>query len=106
MTEKDKNKSREEKPLRFLKEVERPAPRPPTPQIEVPDLVIPLLYKLNKLNLHLTHNFYLKKDEEELDMAVIYLQKVLRGKAIQNMVNILAYKFDLYYNVKAKMIKR
>lgn len=39
-------------------------------------------------------------------MAVIYLQKVLRGKAIQNMVNILAYKFDLYYNVKAKMIKR
>lgn len=32
-------KNRVEKPLRFLKEVERPAPRPPTPQIEVPDLV-------------------------------------------------------------------
>lgn len=26
------------------------------------------------------------KDEEELDMAVIYLQKIIRGKAIQNMV--------------------
>lgn len=36
-------KSKEEKPLRFLKEVERPAPRPPTPQIEVPDLVIQYL---------------------------------------------------------------
>lgn len=32
-------KNKVEKPLRFLKEVERPAPRPPTPQLEEPDLV-------------------------------------------------------------------
>ena len=26
------------------------------------------------------------KDEEERDLAVIYIQKILRGKAIQNMM--------------------
>ncbi len=56
-------KQEEEKPLRFLKLIEKPVPRPPTPQISVPD-----------------------KDEEERDLAVIYIQKILRGKAIQNMM--------------------
>ena len=35
---KDK-KEEEEKPLRFLKMVEKPVPRPPTPKMNVPDLV-------------------------------------------------------------------
>ena len=58
------NKEEEEKPLRFLKLIEKPVPRPPTPQINIPDL-----------------------EEEERDLAIIYLQKIIRGKAIQNMVN-------------------
>jgi len=55
--------SGEEKPLRFLKLIEKPVPRPPTPQIPVPD-----------------------KNDEERELAVIYLQKILRGKAVQNMM--------------------
>lgn len=63
------NQEEEEKPLRFLKLIEKPVPRPPTPQINVPDL-----------------------EDEERDLAIIYLQKIIRGKAIQNMVN---YIFNL-----------
>ena len=33
------NRDEEEKPLRFLKLIEKPVPRPPTPQIHVPDQV-------------------------------------------------------------------
>ncbi len=66
---KEKEKSRssnenEEKPLRFLKLIEKPTPRPPTPQMEMP----------------------VDEEDEKLDLAVIYLQKIIRGKAIQNMV--------------------
>jgi hypothetical protein len=54
-----------EKPLRFLKLIEKPIPRPQTPEINIPN-----------------------ENDEEYDMAVIYLQKILRGKAVQNMVNL------------------
>lgn len=64
--EKEMKEEEEEKPLRFLKLIEKPVPRPPTPQISVPD-----------------------QADEERDLAVIYLQKILRGKAIQNMVGYL-----------------
>ncbi|KFP90992.1 Protein MAATS1, partial [Apaloderma vittatum] len=59
-----KNKVKEpKKPLRFLKKVEKPVPRPPTPTLEKPSI-----------------------EEEEREMAVICLQKLLRGRAIQNMM--------------------
>ncbi|XP_022103155.1 cilia- and flagella-associated protein 91-like isoform X1 [Acanthaster planci] len=51
------------KPLRFLQKIEKPIPRPPTPSVEVPDLV-----------------------EEERELAIIFLQQVIRGRAIQNMM--------------------
>jgi hypothetical protein len=47
-----------------LKLIEKPIPRPPTPEIAVPNL-----------------------EDEERDLAIIYLQKIIRGKAIQNMVS-------------------
>lgn len=47
-----------------MKTIEKPIPRPPTPQIDNPD-----------------------PEEEERELAIIYLQKIIRGKAIQNMVN-------------------
>ncbi|KAL5020064.1 hypothetical protein ScPMuIL_002956 [Solemya velum] len=51
------------KPLRFLQKIEKPVPRPPTPAVEVPS-----------------------QDEEERELAIIYLQQVIRGRAIQNMM--------------------
>ncbi|KAK7491063.1 hypothetical protein BaRGS_00017759 [Batillaria attramentaria] len=51
------------KPLRFLQKIEKPVPRPPTPAIEVPD-----------------------QEEEERELAVIFLQQVIRGRAVQNMM--------------------
>lgn len=63
ITSMKETKKEEEKPLRFLKLIEKPVPRPPTPQISVPD-----------------------RQDEERDLAVIYIQKILRGKAIQNMM--------------------
>ncbi|CAF1563131.1 unnamed protein product, partial [Didymodactylos carnosus] len=56
----------EPKPLRFLVKVEKPLPRPPTPGVDVPDL-----------------------DNEEREVGLIYLQKIIRGRAIQNMVSLL-----------------
>ncbi|OXB83379.1 UNVERIFIED_CONTAM: hypothetical protein H355_001816 [Colinus virginianus] len=57
-----KNKVKEpKKPLRFLEKVEKPVPRPPTPVLEKPSI-----------------------EEEERELAVICLQKLLRGRAIQN----------------------
>lgn len=56
-------RSEEPKPLRFLVKVEKPVPRPPTPGVDVPDL-----------------------EEEEREKHTIYLQKLLRGRAIQNMM--------------------
>uniref|UniRef100_A0A8C3JXQ8 Cilia- and flagella-associated protein 91 n=1 Tax=Calidris pygmaea TaxID=425635 RepID=A0A8C3JXQ8_9CHAR len=59
-----KNKIKEpKKPLRLLEKVEKPVPRPPTPILEKPSI-----------------------EEEERELAVIYLQKLLRGRAIQNMM--------------------
>ncbi|XP_009703390.1 PREDICTED: protein MAATS1 [Cariama cristata] len=59
-----KNKVKEpKKPLHFLEKVEKPVPRPPTPILEKPSI-----------------------EEEETELAVIYLQKLLRGRAIQNMM--------------------
>ncbi|XP_071841728.1 cilia- and flagella-associated protein 91-like isoform X2 [Apostichopus japonicus] len=59
-----KNKGKEkEKPLRLLQKIEKPIPRPPTPSVEIPDQV-----------------------EEERELAVIFLQQVIRGRAIQNMM--------------------
>lgn len=51
------------KPLKFLVKVEKPIPRPPTPSVEVPS-----------------------QFEEEKELAIIFLQKVIRGRAIQNMM--------------------
>ncbi|XP_074783836.1 cilia- and flagella-associated protein 91 [Athene noctua] len=57
-----KNKVKEpKKPLHFLEKVEKPIPRPPTPILEKPSI-----------------------EEEETELAVICLQKLLRGRAIQN----------------------
>ncbi|CAL1545504.1 unnamed protein product, partial [Lymnaea stagnalis] len=47
--------------LRFLQRIERPIPRPPTPEIEILD-----------------------DEEENKELAVIFLQQVIRGRAIQN----------------------
>uniref|UniRef100_W5MAH6 Cilia- and flagella-associated protein 91 n=1 Tax=Lepisosteus oculatus TaxID=7918 RepID=W5MAH6_LEPOC len=58
----EKSKSKEKKPLRFLYKIEKPAPRPPTPVVESPP-----------------------EGEEEKELAIIFLQKLLRGRAIQNM---------------------
>ncbi|XP_029424098.1 cilia- and flagella-associated protein 91 isoform X2 [Nannospalax galili] len=59
-----KNKVLEaKKPLHFLQRNPIPQPRLPTPTLEMSP------YK-----------------EEEIEMAVIYLQKLLRGKAVQNMM--------------------
>nr|XP_015219035.1 PREDICTED: protein MAATS1 [Lepisosteus oculatus] len=60
----EKSKSKEKKPLRFLYKIEKPAPRPPTPVVESPP-----------------------EGEEEKELAIIFLQKLLRGRAIQNMVS-------------------
>ncbi|XP_009990364.1 PREDICTED: protein MAATS1-like [Tauraco erythrolophus] len=58
-----KNKVKEpKKPLRFLEKIEKPVPRPPTPILEKPSI-----------------------EEEETELAVVCLQKLLRGRAIQNM---------------------
>lgn len=79
------NKEEEEKPLRFLKLIEKPVPRPPTPQINVPDLV--RIYKSSLLFYFIySFFFFTQKEDEERDLAIIYLQKIIRGKAIQNMV--------------------
>ncbi|CAE1229840.1 Cilia- and flagella-associated protein 91 [Acanthosepion pharaonis] len=50
------------KPLRYLVKIEKPKPRPPTPSVEGPS-----------------------PEMEEKELAVIYLQQLLRGKAIHNM---------------------
>jgi len=60
----DRIKGKEdEKPLRYLQLIEKPIPRPPTPTIEIPD-----------------------ESQEDRELAIIYLQKLIRGKAIQNMM--------------------
>ncbi|TUJ74862.1 Cilia- and flagella-associated protein 91 [Bagarius yarrelli] len=56
-----KGQVEEKKPLRFLYKVEKPPPRPPTPEVDVPP-----------------------EGDEEKELAVIFLQKLLRGRSIQN----------------------
>ncbi|XP_069723354.1 cilia- and flagella-associated protein 91 [Phaenicophaeus curvirostris] len=59
-----KNKVEEpKKPIHIFEKVEKPVPRPPTPILE-------------KISI----------EEEEKELAVICLQKLLRGRAIQNMM--------------------
>ncbi|KAM4702446.1 cilia- and flagella-associated protein 91 [Discoglossus pictus] len=52
-----------EKPLRFLEKIEKPPPRPETPKVQEPI-----------------------EGDEERELAVIFLQKLIRGRAIQNMM--------------------
>ncbi|XP_068127073.1 cilia- and flagella-associated protein 91 isoform X1 [Hyperolius riggenbachi] len=58
-----KSKLQPEKPLRFLQKVEKPPPRPATPRVPEPP-----------------------EGDEEKELAVIFLQKLFRGRAIQNMM--------------------
>ena len=51
------------KSLRFLERVEKPMPRPPTPTVQCPEAGL-----------------------EETEQAVVLLQRVLRGRAVQNKV--------------------
>lgn len=51
------------KPLRFLQKIEKPIPRPPTPTVDVP-----------------------AEEEENAELATIFLQQIIRGRAIQNMM--------------------
>ena len=51
------------KPLRFLERVEKPVPRPPTPTVQCPPAGL-----------------------EETEQAVVLLQRIIRGRAIQNKV--------------------
>ncbi|XP_056010247.1 cilia- and flagella-associated protein 91-like isoform X1 [Ostrea edulis] len=60
------------KPLRFLQKIEKPIPRPPTPTVEVPS------EELERAGD--------KIEEEEKELGVIFLQQVIRGRAIQNMI--------------------
>lgn len=53
----------EEKPLRLLKKVEQPVPRPPTPTITEPEA-----------------------NMEEKELALVLIQRVIRGRAIQSKV--------------------
>ncbi|XP_016306325.1 protein MAATS1 [Sinocyclocheilus anshuiensis] len=57
----EKGRLVEKKPLRFLFKKEKPAPRPPTPAVEDP-----------------------LEGDEERELAVIFLQKALRGRSAQN----------------------
>ena len=49
--------------MRYLERVEKPVPRPPTPNVPCPP-----------------------PGSEEMDLAVVFLQRVIRGRAIQNKV--------------------
>lgn len=51
------------KPLRFLQKIEKPIPRPATPSVPATP-----------------------EEEEDQELSVIYLQQIIRGRAIQNMV--------------------
>lgn len=53
----------EKKPLRFLQKIEKPVPRPKTPTVEEPEA-----------------------DSEERELAVIVLQQLVRGRAVQAMM--------------------
>ncbi|KAL2081045.1 hypothetical protein ACEWY4_022898 [Coilia grayii] len=57
----EKERVEEKKPLRFLYKMEKPEPRSPSPVVEAPP-----------------------KGDEEIELAVIFLQKLLRGRSIQN----------------------
>lgn len=63
LKEKQLQASQPPKPLRFLQKVERPLPRPTTPSVEIP-----------------------KQSDEDRELATIFLQQVLRGRSVQNMM--------------------
>ncbi|KAI9105397.1 solute carrier, TRAMD3 or PAT1-domain-containing protein [Phlyctochytrium arcticum] len=62
MDQKLKQKPSEEpRPLRFAQRIEKPPVRPPTPHIQDPS-----------------------PEDEELDIAAIFLQRIIRGRVVQN----------------------
>ncbi|XP_069802411.1 cilia- and flagella-associated protein 91 isoform X2 [Dendropsophus ebraccatus] len=63
LVEKQSKSQQAEKPLRFLQKIEKPAPRPATPRVAEPP-----------------------EGDEEKELAVIFLQKLIRGRAVQNMI--------------------
>jgi len=68
-------KNREEeppKPLRFLQKIEKPIPRPPTPSVPGTS-----------------------QEEEDKELAIIHLQQIIRGRAIQNMVTKYTHPYKL-----------
>ena len=66
------------KPLRFLERVEKPVPRPPTPTVHCPE-----------------------SDLEETEQAVVLLQRVLRGRTIQNKVSFISLSLSLSLTLTA-----
>ncbi|XP_055290579.1 cilia- and flagella-associated protein 91 isoform X2 [Moschus berezovskii] len=63
LLEKKKEDFKAKKPMRFLQRKPVPQPRLPTPTLEMSS-----------------------NEEEDIEMAVIYLQKLLRGRVVQNMM--------------------
>jgi hypothetical protein len=61
------------KPLRFLERVEKAVPRPPTPTVPCPPPGL-----------------------EEMEQAVVLLQRIIRGRAVQNKVRIV--KMCIYFD--------
>ncbi|KAG7463380.1 hypothetical protein MATL_G00175930 [Megalops atlanticus] len=58
-----KTQVKQKKPLQFLYKTDKPIPRPPTPEIKSPP-----------------------EGDEAKELAIIYLQKLLQGRSIQNMM--------------------
>ncbi|KAG7330870.1 hypothetical protein KOW79_004839 [Hemibagrus wyckioides] len=61
-----KDQVEEKKPLRFLHRVEKPAPRPPTPTVDVPPEMLEGLEKHQELIQELRTNHPLQREEQEL----------------------------------------
>ena len=70
-----------EKPIRLLEKVEKPIPRPPTPTIDAPTKVNNIIIVTVIIIINLK-----SQEEEEQELAIILLQRVIRGRAIQNKV--------------------
>lgn len=62
--ENTKREKEPQKPLRYLEKIEKPISRPPTPFVSLPN-----------------------EREEETELAMICLQKVIRGRAVKNMMH-------------------
>ena len=82
--QKDTNPPR---PLRFMFKIEKPAPRPSTPS--VPEIKVDEII-WNKVNLitlgYCTFFLNLQKIQNEGEVAVMHLQRLIRGRAMQVMM--------------------